>query len=109
MVVSSEPNPVEPVGSTVTLTCTVKLSKAVDYPVTVDTEWTGPDGFAVSNTAYAVQGDATTCASTVRVNSFGRDQSGEYLCRATVNSSSSFLIGSAQRSGRTRVTVGKHN
>ena len=33
----------------VTLICTVKLSPAVDVPVTVNTVWTGPAGFLADN------------------------------------------------------------
>ena len=33
---------IRPIGSNVTLTCTVELSPVVDVPVTVNTVWTGP-------------------------------------------------------------------
>ena len=91
------------VGSTVTLTCTVELSPAVDVPVTVNTVWTGPDGFMTTNTTQTIMGSTT---STVVVSSFGRNQSGEYTCTATVSSTSSFLTNS-MGSSSTRVTVGK--
>ena len=93
------------VGSTVTLTCTVELSPAVDVPVTVNTVWTGPDGFMTTNTAQRI-GNTTTYTSTAMVSSFGRDQSGDYTCTATVSSTSSFLTDS-MGSSSTRVTVGK--
>ena len=55
VVVSSDPvSPIWPVGSDVNLTCTVELSPAVDVPVTVNTVWTGPDGFMTTNTAQPV-------------------------------------------------------
>ena len=96
------------VGSTVTLTCTVELSPAVDVPVTVNTEWTGPEGFRTTNTAQSVMGSTTTYTSTAMVSSFGRDQSGNYTCTATVSSTSSFLTNSmGSSSHRLRVTVGK--
>ena len=72
------------VGSTVTLTCTVELSPAVDVPVTVNTVWTGPDGFMTTNTAQSVMGSTTTYTSTAMVSSFGRDQSVNYTCTATL-------------------------
>ena len=74
------------VGSTVTLTCTVKLSPAVDVPVTVNTVWTGPAGFSTTNTAQVMAGSTTTYTSTALVSSFGRAQSGNYTCTATVSS-----------------------
>ena len=94
------------VGSTVTLTWTVELSPAVDVPVTVNTVWTGPDGYMTTSTAQRVMGSTTTYTSTAMVSSFGRDQSGDYTCTATVSSTSSFLTDS-MGSSSTRVTVGK--
>ena len=80
------------VGSTVTLTCTVELSPAVDVPVTVNTVWTGPDGFMTTNTAQPVMGSTTTYTSTAMVSSFGRDQSGDYTCTATVRPNFNFNL-----------------
>ena len=106
--VTSDPgSPIRPVGSTVTLTCTVELSPAVDVPVTVNTLWTGPDGFITTNTAQPVMGSTTTYTSTVMVNSFQRNQSGNYSCRVTVSSSSPVLTNSSQRSHTKRITTGK--
>ena len=93
------------VGSTVTLTCSVELSPAVDVLVTVNTVWTGPDGFMTTNTAQRME-STTTYTSTAMVSSFGRDQSGDYTCTATVSSTSPFLTNSVGSSS-TRVTVGK--
>ena len=81
-------------GSTVTLMCTVRLSNnsgVVDIPVTVNTQWTGPNG--LSGIAQRM-GSTTTYTSTAMVSSFGRDQSGNYTCTATVSSTSHsiFLI-----------------
>ena len=93
-------------GDSVTLTCTVDLSSAVDIPVNVNTEWTGPDGFMNTNTAQPVMGSTTTYTSTAMVSSFGRDQSGDYTCKTSVSSTSSF-ISSSMGSMSTRVTAGK--
>ena len=108
MTVTSDPvSPIWPVGSTITLICTVELSPAVDGPVTVNTVWTGPAGFSTTNTAQAMAGSTTTYTSTAMVSSFGRDQSGNYSCAATVSSTShsSFLVDSTTSSS-IRVTVG---
>ena len=105
-VTSDQPNPIHPIGSTVTLMCTVELSPAVDVPVTVNTVWTGPDGFNTTNTAQPIMGSTTTYTSTTIVSSFGRDQSGDYTCTATVIPTSLFLANSIG-SSLTRVTVGK--
>ena len=94
------------VGSAVTLTCTVTFSLAVN-DVTVNTVWTGPDGFMTTNIAQPVMGSTTTYTSTATISSFGRDQSGNYTCAATVSSTSSFITSSGPQSGRARVTVGK--
>ena len=71
----------------------------------MNTVWTGPDGFSPNGMAQRM-GSTTTYTSTAMVNSFGRNQSGDYTCTATVSSISSFLTNS-MGSSSTRVTVGK--
>ena len=109
--ITSDPvSPIRPVGSDVTLTCTVMFSTAVNVEVNVGTEWTGPDGFMTTNTAQPVMGNTTTYTSTAMVSSFGRDQSGVYTCIATVNPktpSSQFLTGGGSQSGMIEVIAGK--
>ena len=97
------------VGSIVTLTCTVELHSAVDVPVTVNTVWTGPAGFIHTSTAQPVMESNTTYTSKATINSFGRDQSGNYICAANVTTSSDslFLIGSSSVVGVATVTSGK--
>ena len=96
------------VGSSTNLTCSVELSPLVDVPVTVSTEWTGPDGFVTTNTAQLVTGSTTTYASTAMVSSSGREQSGNYTCKATIRSTiSSSLIDSMAGYSSSRVIVGK--
>ena len=84
------------VGSSTNLTCTVELSPLVDVPVTVFTEWTGPDGFISISTAQPVMGSNTTYTSTAMVRSYGREQTGNYhgTCKATVRAMLSFIIDS---------------
>ena len=103
---SNTDNPIRPVGSNVTLTCSVELSPAVNVPVTVNTVWSGPDGFMTTNTAQHVMGSTTTYTSTTIVTSFGRNQSGIYTCNAIVTSNSQYLTDSS-KSGSKNVTTGK--
>ena len=105
--ITSNPAGIITVGSTVTLTCTVELDPSVDVPVTVNTVWTGPDNF-YRNIMAQQMGSTTTYTSTVLVGSFGRDQSGDYTCTATVSTSSSFIIiDNVTSSSTKRVTVGE--
>ena len=110
VITSSQANPIRPIGSTVTLTCTVGLSPLVDILVTVNTEWTGPDGFTTINTAQPVMG-STNYTSTAMVSSFGREQSGNYTCNSSifVNPSirNSFILPGINSSAIIRLTVGK--
>ena len=106
MISSNIPNPIRPIGSAVTLTCTVELSPAVDIPVTVNAMWTGPAGFMTTNTAQPFMGSTTTYTSIAMVNSFGRDQSGNYTCKVTVGIMSSFFTESVGYASST-ITVGK--
>ena len=107
--VTSHPvSPIWPIGSNVTLTCTVELSPAVDVPVTVNTVWTGPAGFMRTNSAPSVMGNTTTynINSTAVVMSFNRNKSGDYICRATVTSESAPFIAYSSLSGIKRITAG---
>ena len=103
-VTSDSINPTWPVGSVVTLNCTVYLHPAVDILVNVTTVWTGPDEFVVTNTAHAVMGSTTTYTSGVIVLLHGRNQSGDYNCTASV--SSAHLYNSDGISGTTRIGIG---
>ena len=88
----------------VTLTCIVNvhlsLQVVMDISVTVNTVWTGPADFMTNNTAqvFFSIGRITTYTSTASVNSFGRDQSGDYTCTATASSNSSFILSSTASS-----------
>ena len=97
-----------PVGSNVTLICTVELSPAVDVPVTVNTVWTGPNGFMRHNTAQSdMRSNGTYMINTVISDSFNRNQSGNYNCTVTIASNNSFLMTSDSSSNTTRVRVGE--
>ena len=84
-------SPVRPVGSTVTLTCTVEFSPAVDAPVTVWTVWTGPAELLTTNIAQPIMGNTSTYTSTTVVSSFGRNQSGSYICTINISSLSPYI------------------
>ena len=103
-------SPIRPIGTAnVTLTCTIELSETIDVSVTVNTMWSGPDGFRNSTTVQHVTGirSSTNDTSIVAVSSFGRNQSGNYTCKATLSSSSLFLISSEQNSTIAYITVGE--
>ena len=106
---SDLPNPFRPVGSTVTLTCNVVLAEYVDG-LTVNTEWTGPNGFSENGMAQHMGSTSNSYyTSTTMVSSFGRDQSGNYTCTATVRSTMSPSFHDSMASSSIRVTVGKFN
>ena len=86
----------------------MELSPAVDVPVTVNTVWTGPDGLCINNVTIAqpVVRRLTTYTSTTMVSSFGRGQSGNYTCTATVNTISPFISDSSLSSIK-QITTGK--
>ena len=99
-----------PVGSKVTLICTVELSPAVDVPVTVNTVWTGPAGFMRQNTAlHDMRSNGIYMISTAKIYSFKRNQSGNYNCTVNITSNNSFLMTSDSSSNTTRVRVGEKN
>ena len=92
---SSTPNPVRPIGSAVTLTCTehVELNPVVDAPVIsvniVVTPWAWGelrDGVSVTESSQPVVGGTTAYTFTAMISSFGRNQSGLFGCFATLHS-----------------------
>ena len=86
-------------GASVTLTCVVELSPAVNVPVTVNTEWTGPNVmFMPANPVPAVMVNTTTYVSTVSV---GAAKNGSYTCQAAITSG-------GMTSGSTDITVGMY-
>ena len=103
---SNVSNPIPPIVSVVTLTCTVELSPLVKSLVSVNTVWTGPARFAVANTAQPIIGSSTTYTSTATISSFGREQSGNYTCTATITPSPLYSL-LQTKFGVAMFTVGK--
>ena len=81
--VSNKPNPIRPIGSTVTLTCIVELSPAVDVPVNVNIQLRDPAGRTLTTTLPLASGSSYT--TTTMISSFGRNQSGIYTCTVNVS------------------------
>ena len=81
--VSDTPNPILS-GSTPTLTCAVELSPAVDVPVTVNAQWTGPDGSILTSGAPPVMRSFTHYTSKVKLNYVESADSGNYTCTVSI-------------------------
>ena len=109
MLSSNVPNPIPPFGSSVTLTCAVELSPAVDVPVTVNTVLSTDERFSNTRTAQPVMGSLTSYAATFMISPFGRSDSGIYSCSATVSLTSNAYISDSSTSTphSIRVTTGK--
>ena len=109
---SNRLNPIQPVGSNVTLTCMVKLNPAVDIAVHVTTEWTSlrPDGIMVVTDDSIYLNNKNNITSNVTIESFGNFDSGNYTCTATVMKgtiSSQYVNESgAEAANKTTVTTG---
>ena len=108
MITSTSVSPIRPIGSTVTLTCTVDLSPLVDVPVTVMAQISGPMGVAINPVTNSVMESNTRYTSTATVGPFRRDQSGEYTCMATVElvTANPFIIGGTGVTGMARIAIG---
>ena len=104
-VTSNQSSPIRPFGSNVSLTCTVELTSAVDVLVTVNTVWTGPAGVILYPT-HTVMDRFNIHISTATVGSFTRNDSGNYTCMASANSTSVFLSESTSKSSTINLTVG---
>ena len=108
VITSTLASPIRPVGSPVTLTCTVDLSPAVDVPVTVNIRFSAPAGVAITPMPNPVMVNTTRYTRTAMVESFGRNQSGEYTCTATVELviASHLIIGGTGVTGMDNITIG---
>ena len=104
-VTSNPASPIRPIGSAVTLICTVVLSPAVDVPVTINIHLSDPDESPLTTTTPSVSG--STYTSTAMVNSFGREDSGLYMCRASISSNFPFIRDSKSISVASKVTIGE--
>ena len=102
---SNPTSPIRPIESAVTLNCTVELSPLVDVPVTVNVHLSDPTGSPLTTTTPSVSGSNHT--TTAMISSFGRNQSGNYSCTATLTSDSLFLTNSGSLSAESYITVGK--
>ena len=87
----------------------MELSPAVDVSVAVNTALTTPDGFTRTSTAQPVMGSNTSYTSTFLISSFGRTDSGIYVCGATVDlaSTNAYISGSSTAHHSFRVTTGE--
>ena len=109
--ISNPPGPIRSVGTDVTLTCTVELGPAgvllSDLSLLMVEAQLSRNETAVTLTDPNVSG--TTFTYTIQLGSFGRNDSGNYTCAATVRpqSTSMYLTGEAMLSNITSVTTGE--
>ena len=82
------------IGSDVILTCTVKLSTAVDVPVTVNTMWTGPDESMTEHISQQVGVNLSSYIRTSMIRTVQKSNCDYYTCTANISSSSLFLSNS---------------
>ena len=111
VVMSNRHNPIQPVGSNVTLTCNIELSPIVDIEVNVTIVWTRPNNTIIKNNTYTLMGNiTTTLESNITVRASGRSVSGDYTCNVNIASSKDFqYIDSAiTTSNKTRITTGMY-
>ena len=66
-----------------TLRCIVQIDPTVDVPITIQTDWTGPDGFSFANIAMNIANN-TMYTSMANVTSLRIKNAGVYHCIATV-------------------------
>ena len=80
----------------------------MDVPVTVNTVWTGPDGFMATNRSLLTMETRDVFTLLVTIASVGRSQSGDYYCSVSIGSASSMIANSRTTTGFTKVTVGEN-
>ena len=108
VVITSNPvSPIHPIGSAITLICTVELNSFVDVTVNMNTQLSGPAGVTITPLTNSVMVNTTRYTSTSMVSSFGRNQSGEYTCTATVQlmTTNPLIIGGTGVTGMDSITI----
>ena len=87
------------------------MSLLDDVRVTVDAQITGPAGVALTPRTNLTMVNTTRYTGTSMVSSFGRNQSGEYTCTATVklSTTSQFVTGGSGATGIHNITIGTGN
>ena len=92
----------------VTLSCTVQIDPAVDIPVTVQTNWNGPDGFSFNNIATNIVNN-THFTSMATVGSLELKKAGVYHCMATVMASpeNQFIMNTGTNENETTLALCK--
>ena len=99
-------------GTDVTVTCTVEMAQGVvdsDLSLLMVDAQLSRDDTPLTLTDPTVTG--TTFTYTIQLDSFGRDNSGNYTCSATVirvQSSSTYLTGSGQATTVDEFVVGNY-
>ena len=91
------------IGTTLTLTCAVELSPAVDIPVTVNVQLSDPSGRTLATTPPSVSGSTYTFTTTIEIVTLA--QSGAYICAASLNSTSPFLTSSQLTTEQTTIIM----
>ena len=97
IVTSDKSSPIQPVGSDVTVSCSVGLQRSAtepEIPLTLNMQITDPDGNQLVTVALPVDESTLAYTTEVTVYSFERDQSGVYTCEAFISSTFSFLTDS---------------
>ena len=102
MILTSDPSGTVTAGSSITFTCAVELSAAVDTAVTVTPMLTGPAG-TIPLTPPSLS--VAPYTSTGQIASVSVSDGGSYTCSATVTSASSFISNSAAGSATLDVNV----
>ena len=110
MLSSSISSPILPFGSDVTLICTVLLISGprIDVPLNVNFELLRMDPARSPLTISVPSVSGSTYNTTAMINSFTRNDSGNYTCRATARSASTntYIRDSNTESDSVRVTTG---
>ena len=81
-------------GSSLTLTCIVTLSTAVDNDVNVSVKWV-PDTDSYRTTMSSPSSQSSPFVSTLTIDPLALTDAGQYSCKATAHSSSPYITASS--------------
>lgn len=77
--------------------CSVELKQGVDVPVHLSIDLSGPGNWSTND--LLIHKTTLTATVSATITSFASSQSGNYICIATIHSTSSFFIGFGSLAG----------
>ncbi|KAL5486725.1 hypothetical protein EMCRGX_G019242 [Ephydatia muelleri] len=94
-------------GTFISMSCAFTVLSVVDYPVMLNSLWTGPQGpiYNGNRTMTIITQSMMVYIATLQINPSNTSDTGIYWCVGNISSNSSFIVTSNNASANTSLTV----